>query len=78
MGGLALVGLVLYVVGWLLTVVLAFRHDEALWGVASLFVPIVWVYYLMSRWRTVWPCIILVLAGGTLFVLGGGLHSLTK
>ena len=78
MSGTAVIGLVVYVAGWLLTVVLAFKYDEALWGVLSLIIPIVWVYYLISRWRKVWPCLIMAVVGGTLFVVGGGLQALAE
>jgi len=65
------VGALLYVVGWLWTVVIAFKESGG-WALATLFIPIAWVYYLVSRWRDTWPCIILAVVGAVMFFAAGG------
>ena len=68
---LVLIGVSLYVAGWLWTVVIALR-ESPLWAIGVVFVPIVWLFYLFSRWKRTWPCFICAVVGATLFFAAGG------
>ena len=68
---LPVLGVVLYVGGWLWTVVIAFKESLP-WGVGTLLIPIVWLFYLLSRWRETWPCLVLALLGAVIFFASGG------
>ncbi len=65
------IGALLYVGGWLWTVVIAFKENP-LWGIGSLLIPIIWLFYLLSRWRKTWPCLGLALVGAVMFFASGG------
>ena len=71
---LSTLGAVLYVVGWLWTVVIAFK-ESPLWGIGCLLMPIVWLFFLFARWRKTWPCLVLAVAGAIMFFAFGGTLS---
>jgi hypothetical protein len=74
---LVMAGFVLYVVGWLWTVVIALQ-ESPLWAVGTLFIPIIWLFYLFSRWKKTWPCFICSFAGAVLFLAAGGVQWLQQ
>lgn len=68
---LPLLGAILYVVGWLWTVVIAFK-ESPLWGIGCFLFPIVWIYYVATRWQETRPCFLLALLGAVTFFASGG------
>ena len=71
MGALPILGGFLYAAGWLWTVGIAFKESPA-WGIGSFLVPVVWLFYLFSRLRKTWPCLVLSVAGVVIFFSTGG------
>jgi hypothetical protein len=48
-GSLIFLGFVIFIVGWFLFMVAAFR-ESILWGLACLFIPIVQLFFLIVHW----------------------------
>jgi hypothetical protein len=71
MSVLPTLGAVLYVAGWLWTVAIAFK-ETPLWGIGTLLIPVVWVFYLFSRWRKTRLCLVLAIVGAVTFFASGG------
>ncbi len=66
-----MIGVVLYIAGWLWGVSMAFREGCG-WGIGALLIPIVWLYYIVSRWSDTWRSLALAALGAALFFFGGG------
>ena len=76
MSALFVIGGILYLVGWMMTVAAAFRQ-HALWGVAVLFVPFAAVVFVIMNWSDARRGFYFMAGGIGMFVLVGVLAPLT-
>ncbi len=56
--------------GWIWIVVLAFQ-DHILWGLGSLFIPLVAFIFVVMHWGKAWKPFVIQLLGGILIAVGG-------
>src|SRR5439155_27310683 len=66
---LALVGFIVYLVGWVMVVWLAFR-DSVWWGLGCFFVPFVALYFVITHWDEAKKGFFTTLAGAVLIFAG--------
>lgn len=73
---LSVVGLVISLAGGIQLLVAIFRKSGALWGVASLVVPLVSLIWLFSHWKEGKSPFLRGLVGGAIYTVGAVLSSL--
>jgi len=66
---LALVGLIVYLVGWVMVIWIAFR-ESPWWGLGCFFVPLVALYFVITHWDDTKKGFLTTAAGVVLIVLG--------
>lgn len=72
MGILAMLGLLLFLVGWIWLIVLAFKQEGALWGILVFFFSwIAGIIFAILK-KTGWTQVALMIIGVILIMLGGG------
>lgn len=67
---LVILGAVMALAGWIWIVVLAFQ-DHILWGLGSLFIPLVAFIFVVMHWGKAWKPFVIQLLGGILIAVGG-------
>lgn len=72
---LSLVGLVLSLAGGIQLLVVIFRKSGALWGLGSLFIPLVSLFWLFGNWKDGKSAVLRSAAGGALCGLGSALST---
>ena len=66
------IGTLIAIVGGLWIVVIAFQ-ESVLWGLCSLFIPCVALYYVITHWEKTKKPFLIEVAGGLLCALGSAL-----
>jgi hypothetical protein len=66
---LVLLGLLAVLVGTIVFVIAAFR-ESLLWGLGVVFVPPLWLVFLIVHWRAAKPALVIELWGLAFFMLG--------
>ncbi|HEU4390617.1 MAG TPA: hypothetical protein VFV34_22630 [Blastocatellia bacterium] len=69
-----IVGMIVMVVGGIWILVLAFQ-ESLLWGICCLIIPLVSLYFAITRWSKTKVPFLIYLGGAALLIVGGMMQS---